>query len=317
MTADTLRLAVTRRHRMSVSPPSTPAKARSPCRLRDGHSHQYRPQTPRLVGRRIFRFAPTSRPPRRAGPYFCHRRVFYDDAQNVYGHPRPNWRGIGLNVVGGRAHVMTECFRNTRPVIERAFNFLYGSWAKDRSSEPTRAYGDVTHLEKAGLLVRDGDRWRVYFAPRDGLHPQFSLLEDRQREDREIVERLRWLIEAEELRAEDILLLTHRRDRAQQLAELVEAAQLKWVDTVHLVTRDRDAAVKRRGQLSVSTAASAKGYDAYCVLVAGAHDFPPTMGGRAYLYVACTRALEYLEVFASARTDLVGEIERSFSATID
>ena len=55
--------------------------------------------------------------------------------------------------------------------------------------------------------------------------------------------------------------------------------------------------------------ASAKGYDAYCVLLASANEFTQDVMGRASFYVGCTRAIEYLEVFACDKKGLAGELE--------
>ena len=62
--------------------------------------------------------------------------------------------------------------------------------------------------------------------------------------------------------------------------------------------------------------ASAKGCDAYCMLLAGADEFPTVVQGWASVYVPCTRAIEYLDVFASNRTGLAVEMEEAF-ATMD
>lgn len=64
--------------------------------------------------------------------------VFYDDAQDFLGRKRPNWLSVGLNVRGGRANVMSQCFRNTRPIVEAAFNVLYGSFATERARFPRK-----------------------------------------------------------------------------------------------------------------------------------------------------------------------------------
>lgn len=59
--------------------------------------------------------------------------------------------------------------------------------------------------------------------------------------------------------------------------------------------------------------ASAKGYDAYCVLLASANEFPTDVKGRANFYVGCTRAIEYLEVFAYEKKSLAAETEAVLS----
>jgi len=63
---------------------------------------------------------------------------------------------------------------------------------------------------------------------------------------------------------------------------------------------------------------SSEGFDAYCTLLVAANTFSTDLKGRAHFYVGCTRAIEYLEVFAHERTGLVLEFERalrSFSET--
>ena len=80
---------------------------------------------------------------------------------------------------------------------------------------------------------------------------------------------------------------------------------------VHAAKEDQDRILRRRGCLPLSTVASAKGYDAYCVLLASATDFPTDVSGRASFYVGCTRAIEYLEVFAHRRSGLVAELEKA------
>jgi superfamily I DNA and RNA helicase len=104
--------------------------------------------------------------------------VFYDDAQNLYGRGRPNWASIGLNIRGSRSAVMTQCYRNTRPIVEASFNVLYGTCADERVPKPTREYGDLGGLEQKGLIVDDSGFWRVRFAPRDGPAPLLHLAAD-------------------------------------------------------------------------------------------------------------------------------------------
>ena len=77
-------------------------------------------------------------------------------------------------------------------------------------------------------------------------------------------------------------------------------SRFRGVTGVHCTGDDnaKDQALGQRGRITVSTVASAKGYDAYCVLLASANEFVPDVKGRATFYVGCTRAIEYLEVFA-------------------
>ncbi len=77
--------------------------------------------------------------------------IFYDDAQNLYGRTRPTWERIGIKVTG-RSTVMTNCFRNTREIIETAFNVLVGSFCTN-ISKSLNAFADVHFLEKEKNLI--------------------------------------------------------------------------------------------------------------------------------------------------------------------
>ena len=236
--------------------------------------------------------------------------VFYDDAQNLYGRRRPNWHSLGLNVVG-RSHVMSECFRNTKQIVEATFNVLYGTFAIEKSQVPTKAFGDIGTMEEKDLLHNEDGVWRVRFAKRSGLKPKVTVADGRPKQWAEIVQRLRWLTEEQQVRPEDINILVYYKNQVEKLVAAVEAARLPAIEGVHVATTKKDELLRKRGWLSISTVASAKGYDAYCVLLANGNEFPTDVQGRASFYVACTRAIEYLEVFATSRSGLVVEMERA------
>ena len=115
------------------------------------------------------------------------------------------------------------------------------------------------------------------------------------------------------MRPEDILVLAHSWNRVRGLAEAIRSAGIPSIAEVHVAKDDQDRILRRRGCLPLSTVASAKGYDAYCVLLASANDFPTDVTGRASFYVGCTRAIEYLEVFAHQTTGLVAEMEKALA----
>jgi superfamily I DNA/RNA helicase len=239
--------------------------------------------------------------------------VFYDDAQNLYGRPRPNWQSLGLNIVG-RSHIMSECFRNTHPIVEATFNVLYGSFASEKSHVPTKAFGDLGTLQAKDLLREEDGIWRVRFAKRRGNKPKVTVVEGQTNQVAEMVSRLRWLTEDQNVRPEDIQVLVYYKIQIETLVAAVETARLPSVEGIHISTTKKDELLRKRGWLSISTVASAKGYDAFCVLLANTNDFPTDIQGRASFYVACTRAIEYLEVFAANRSGLVGEMEQAVAA---
>lgn len=235
--------------------------------------------------------------------------VFYDDAQNLYGRGRPNWASLGLNI-RGRAFVMTECFRNPRPIVETSFNVLYGTALEGKRETPTRDFGDIATLQDKKLIAMEGGRWRVLFARRGGHPPMLTLANDREGETRLLLARLTLLVREERVRPQDILVLTLSRDRAQEIADAIRRERIAGVSGVHLAFKEKDAPLCPAGKVTVSTVHSAKGYDAFIVLLAGANDFRTDVTGRACFYVACTRAVERLEVFASERGGLVPELMR-------
>lgn len=236
--------------------------------------------------------------------------VFYDDAQNFLGRKRPNWLSVGLNVRGGRANVMSQCFRNTRPIVEAAFNVLYGTFANGEGGVPTKEFGDISSLEEKKLITHEDGYWRVGFAVRNGNAPRLSMAASAAAEIQEIVTRLRWLIEEQRVRPQDILVLSMKKYRIEAIATAVTNAKIKGVDALHVAFREQDKLLGQRSHLTLSTTASAKGYDAYCVLLASGNEFERDVIGRISFYVGCTRAIEYLEVFAHRNEGLVVEWER-------
>ncbi len=62
--------------------------------------------------------------------------IFYDDAQNFYGRPRPAWHKLGIQVTG-RSSVMDTCYKNSKQIIEFAFNALLGVRAETRAMTRT------------------------------------------------------------------------------------------------------------------------------------------------------------------------------------
>jgi superfamily I DNA and RNA helicase len=191
---------------------------------------------------------------------------------------------------------------------------LYGSFANETTALPTKAFGDIATLEEKGLLVQEAGVWRVRFARRDGMTPKVTIAQGRQRQTEAIIGRLSWLIEDQQVRPEDIHLLVYYRNQVERLMKAVEGARIPSVQGIHVATSNKDELIHQRGYLCISTVASAKGYDAYCVLIADGNEFPTDTQGRASFYVACTRAIEYLEVFASSQSGLAAEMQKAIAA---
>jgi hypothetical protein len=236
--------------------------------------------------------------------------VFYDDAQNFLGQARPNWLSLGLNVRGKRAHVMSQCFRNTRPIVEAAFNVLYGTAANGQGEVPTKDFGDVAGLEEKGLVLAAPGYWQVKFAMRSGHPPRLTLTDSKRAENKAVIKRLRWLIEEQQVRPQDILVLDNHGDRILEIAKLLRSKPIRGVSDLHIATQEKDLLLGRRSLLTLATTIYAKGYDAYCVLLVSGNEFPRDLSNRVRFYVGCTRAIEYLEVFGYSREGLFLEWEQ-------
>lgn len=130
-----------------------------------------------------------------------------------------------------------------------------------------------------------------------------------------LVDRLRWLVGEQQVRPEDVLVLAYTNKRVAALADAVRADLAArpppGITGVDVSTDNKDRMLCQRGRLTFSTVASAKGYDAQCVLLASANEFPVSVEGRAAFFVGGTRASEYLEVLASGRRGLVAEFEQA------
>lgn len=221
--------------------------------------------------------------------------VFYDDAQNLYARPRPNWKQIGIDVQrGDRARVMKECFRNTREIVELAFNVLLGSQAPPHMRVQTRTYAEVNDLKQWGLVEEHGDHFRVRFAERTFRKPIIYKFPSRSREKEWLATEIVRLVEEEQVRPEDILVLFHRKEDFEDLPLLIEAKaknnSIKGFLRPYGQNPDRDEYIFREGHLTISTTHGAKGYDAQVVFVVGADLFDSENEGRASFYVGATRA---------------------------
>lgn len=220
--------------------------------------------------------------------------IFYDDAQNLYGRKRPVWTDIGINVaVGDRSRVMRECFRNTRQIVELAFNVLLGSQAPPSVRVQMRTYADVAYLKERGLVEEAGDHFRVGFAEREYSVPTVKAFPHEAAEIDWLAQEIVRLIRDEEVRPEDIVVIFYRPSSFdyQRLESLIKA-KLPQLGFVHPfgASADKDRFIFQPGRLTLSTVYGAKGYDAPIAFVVGADRFEYNGEGRAAFYVAASRA---------------------------
>jgi hypothetical protein len=246
-------------------------------------------------------------------PSGLHRTfVFYDDAQNLYGLRRPTWSDLGFDI-RGRTVVMDQSFRSPRGVIEPAFNILLGTHAIDPRSVKTRGFADIATLVDKKLASEEHDHVRINFAPREGHPATLTLCGDRNEEAARVASQCETLMRLDGLLPQDILVLTFKRERASELADSI--GKRIGSELVRCTFDDKDSLAVQPDRVTVSTIASAKGYDAPYVLLASLDDFSEDVEGRASVYVGCTRAREWLDVSASRNSPLVREFEASLAAT--
>jgi superfamily I DNA and RNA helicase len=221
--------------------------------------------------------------------------IFYDDAQNLYARPRPNWSQIGIDVQrGARARVMKECFRNPREVVELAFNILLGVQAVDRTIR-TRTFADINYLKQSGLIEELGDHFRVRFTERTFAKPSINKFRSLQDEKEWIGGEIVRLIQEESVRPEDILVLfAHSpdfNDLADYISRRARGAEIKgFLKPYGKNDADKDSYIFREGYLTLSTPHGAKGYDAPIVFLIGVDQFDIDEKGRAAFYVGATRS---------------------------
>ncbi len=243
--------------------------------------------------------------------------IFYDDAQNLYGRPRPVWQEIGINVaIGDRSRVMRECFRNTRQIVELAFNVLLGSQAPPDIRVQTRTYADVAYLKNQNLLQEVGDHFRVNFTEREYRKPEIQEFPYRQAEIAWIASEVNRLISVEQVRPEDILILFYRPNNFDynQLESTIRGHlnSVQFIEPFGQAREDKQQYIFQEGYLTISTVYGAKGYDAPIVFVAGTDVFPLDKEGRAAFYVAATRSklLLYITGIRSNDPTLLQEAQK-------
>lgn len=226
--------------------------------------------------------------------------IFYDNAQNIYGRLTPTWEHLGINIVG-RTTYLDECLRNTQQIVELAMNVLIGSCAPAGVRAQTRQFADLANLKSRNLVDEFENRVAVKFCKRQGEAPVVRLFENRRAESRWIIHEMERLIVKESVNPADILILyrSHKDFVAHlpfQLGALAGQHDFgtRLVDAEH--NEAKDSALIQPNILTVSTIASAKGYDAPIVFVVGVDRIDADSRGRAQFYVAATRARHLLYI---------------------
>lgn len=244
--------------------------------------------------------------------------IYYDDAQNIYARQRPVWKELGLDVArGNRSQVMKTCHRNTRQVVELAFNVLIGVQATSRVMN--RMYAEVAELKKQGLIEELGDHVRVRFAKEEFHRAAIRRFATRDDEKTFAAQEIVKLIEKAAVRPEDLLVLFHNKWEFDDLADRIKSfSTTDAIEGFILPYRktkyksDRDHFLFRAGHLTISNVHQIKGYDAPIVFMVGVDEFKTDEEGRALFYVGATRAklLLYLSGVDKGEPTLLTEAEK-------
>ncbi len=218
-------------------------------------------------------------------------RIFYDNAQNIYGRSTPRWTEFGLDM-RGRSTILRESFRATRPAMELALDVL-DQLEPLRKDEDFREF--IEPRRGPPLLVQRADgTWRADFCVVQGQAPEIALFDDWNTELRALVEAVvGWRQSAVEDRDIRVLAPT-----AQRCAAIVDRLTRAGVPAVFARRGELDA---RASRVLVTTPHSFKGYEAEVVAVAGVDGFCTRAGELLHsaLYVALTRARTVLRVSAA------------------
>lgn len=228
--------------------------------------------------------------------------IFYDNAQDVYGRGTPRWVELGIDL-RGRAVVMKESFRSTRPITELAVNVLSRITPFETDLDQREAI-ERRLIEKT---EREGNPWwQVNYNEIDGPAPHVALFAKREQELLALGDQLvRW-IQDEGVAPRDIVVVTMGFDFSrgrQKMGELVAAALDTRLKPLGLRAEHRTREGFEGGNqvVVVTTPHSFKGYEAEIVCAVGLDAFHADgriMAGP--LYVALTRARSVLFASASA-----------------
>lgn len=145
--------------------------------------------------------------------------LFMDDSQNVYGRngldDLKERLGERLSF-SGRSSVLREAFRSTRQTLDLAFNVVLDPHGRHGGTSPgMREFMKARELLEHGLLEDSADRpdglFRVLYTERVGIVPIVRRLKTQIDEATWIAWEIKQLVETEDLRARDFLVVVPSR----------------------------------------------------------------------------------------------------------
>ena len=227
--------------------------------------------------------------------------VAVDSAQSLYGRPRSfTWKSVGIHAQG-RSRRLAKNYRNTREILDFAWEVAQEPTADDDDSE--------THV-----------RVRPEEAVRRGPTPVYRACTSGD-EEHAVVARLVERFKGEGVAERDIAVLYPRKG-GQRAEKLFRA--LKAVGEVCWVTNDLDPTAREefttRPGVRLVTIHSAKGLEFPAVILTALDQLPDRRNGDGVadgnlLYVGLTRAMTHLAVTWSGASTFAERVVRSGKAT--
>jgi hypothetical protein len=206
--------------------------------------------------------------------------IALDSSQNIYNR-KISWRELGVQIVG-HSRVLRTSYRNTRPILNVAYQVISGL----DSSAQTREHADEYVAPE--WAMRDGPPPEIRRQPSLAAAREFAREWIQARLDRGVS-------------PTDILVLGLARPKMESLTAWLVDSGLP----ASLLLTDQSADTVR-----LSTIHSAKGLDAAHVLLFGGHDLDGRGDeeARRLLYIAITRAREELCVSYYGNSPLMEEL---------
>jgi superfamily I DNA/RNA helicase len=231
--------------------------------------------------------------------------IFYDDAQNIRGCPRPKWSDIGLGM-RGRSTVMKESFRSTRPITEFALNVLY-------RLQPPDSDADHKELVDLGLIEQVSRQsspwWHVRFNQVEGPTPIFRKYGSLEQQVEALGSQIMDWISKDGVRPCDICILSNDHAFLNRVDREI-GPRLRGLN-VQIVRDPGQGDARDPNAIVVSTSFSFKGYEAEVVVIGGVERF--IAKGQILpnnLYVAMTRARSVLAIYAYDKKDARPEAQK-------
>ncbi|MDX2077718.1 MAG: 3'-5' exonuclease [bacterium] len=220
-----------------------------------------------------------------------------DDAQRIYkhqGHAEFSWANLGIPMQG-RSKVFRRVYRNSVRVWLFAGFFL----------------GDIEQY----YVDDDKTTPDIWFAPKKGIDPELMACESLGAQIKETVKTITDL-KKQGHSLSNVLVLYHSKTVGKYplIAKLISQLKTAGITDVDWISEDAQSKSTfdwTRESVKISTVHSAKGLDAPVVIVLSAESFyhgSDDVDNRKLMYVAMTRAREYLKILYTGENPIITEL---------